>query len=73
MEMPLKNSVAHDETNMVRAKLHLSPEESYLKPKTGEEYDEALAVVEAIKRMAEAEPLSEKVLYEIARLATKSF
>ncbi|MCX6763903.1 MAG: hypothetical protein NTZ97_04220, partial [Candidatus Moranbacteria bacterium] len=68
-----ENEEAHDLANMMKVELGAIPAyEKYLKPTTAEEYDKALEVVEEIKRMAEEEPLTQKVLYEIARLAVKS-
>jgi len=76
-QQPLNNAEAQEEANMMRAKLEANPERTGQVMETGEkitaeDYDKALEVVEEMKRMAEEEPASKKVMYEMARLATKS-
>lgn len=43
--------------------------DKYKRPRAKEEYDEALAAVEALKLEVEREPLSKKILSEIIRLS----
>jgi len=71
----LNEAEAHEEANMMRVKLGVDPEFGWKengRMPTAEDYDRALKVVEKMKRMAEKEPLTKKVLIELARLATKS-
>jgi hypothetical protein len=75
---PLSKNDAKDEANMMESKLGVMPDfygymrESKRGKPTAEDYDKALEVVEEIKKMAEEEPLTKKILTEIARLAVKS-
>lgn len=69
----LNEKEAHEEAAMMKSILRDEPtHDDYIMPRTAEEYDRALFVVEQIKRMAEEEPLTEKVFCEIARLTAKS-
>lgn len=79
-QQPLKKDEAHDEANMIRSELKVDSvlfgrmwKDGRLteKPKA-EDYDRALEVVEEIKLMAEKEPLVQKALIDISRLAVKS-
>lgn len=81
IKKPLSKNEAHDEANMMNVKLAEEPDwynkvkrvngEQKWSPKA-EDYDRALEVVEEVKKMVEEEPLTEKVLTNIARLAVKS-
>jgi len=74
----LNEDEAHEEANMMRIKAGADPgSKEFLKefqgPKTKEEYDKALAVVEEIKQMVgKKEPMTQKVFSEISRLAIQS-
>ncbi len=72
----LNKDEAHEEANMMNVKLGVDTyfggmrEKNGRKP-TAEDYDKALEVVEQMKKMAEEEPLTEKVFSKISRLAVK--
>jgi len=75
-EKPLSKDEAHDEANMMNVLLKVDPwfggmREKHGKKPTAEDYDKALEVVEQMKKMAEEEPLTEKALAQVARLAVK--
>ena len=71
---PLSEEAAHEEANMVRAKLGVSPETGKIEgldmredhEPTAEDYDKALAAVEELKRIAEEEPASLKVMAKVS-------
>jgi hypothetical protein len=69
VESPLGEDVAQEEANMMKAKLE---GDELGRKLTAEDYDKALEVVEEIKRMAEEEPTTEKILFKFARLTAKS-
>lgn len=78
-QQPLNEEKAHEEANMMRVKLGIDPRFGWKMENgrhegrpTAEDYDKALEVVEEMKSIAEKEPLTKKVLLELARLATKS-
>jgi hypothetical protein len=69
---------AHEEANMVRAKIGVSPESGKVELRgegpvqredrepTAEDYDKALAAVEELKRVAEEEPNALKILNRVS-------
>ena len=83
---PLNVDEAHEEANMMKvlARANHDQHENILasekpadwnmetKNLTAEDYDKALEVVEEMKKMVEEEPLTEKVIFKLARLSAKS-
>lgn len=63
----MSESEAHDEVNMLHAKIEKSVGEP-----TAEEYEEALGEIEELKRIAEEEPASLKILNSIGRMVNRS-
>ena len=64
---------AHEDANMMRVIASEAPEYSeFKKPKTKEEFDNALETLEELKKMVENEPVAQKVLGQLARLAVIS-
>jgi hypothetical protein len=67
---PMSEEEAHEEANMLRARLGVSPESGKVegpdqredRQPTAEDYDKALAAVEELKRVAEEEPNALKIL-----------
>jgi hypothetical protein len=77
IEKPLSKDEAHDEANMMNVKLKVDPRFGDIREKhgekpTAEDYDKALEIVEQMKKMAEEEPLTEKVFSGMSRLAVKA-
>ncbi len=71
---PLSKEAAHEEANLLRAQMNVSPETGKvmqsLEPKedreaTAEEYDKALAAVEDLKRLVEEQPESLKLMQKL--------
>lgn len=68
---------AHEEANVLRAKIGVSPESGKVegpdqredRQPTMEDYDEALAAVEELKRLTEAEPETVKILNRVSNAA----
>lgn len=73
-KQPLIKDEAHEEANMMKVEAGYGGMvlAGFSEPRTAAQYDAALLVVEEIKQMAEEEPLTRKVLSNIARLAVKS-
>ena len=67
----LKKEEAQEKANMMKAVAEKASSKSEEKL-SKEDYDRALEVVEEIKKMAEKEPTTEKILFKLSRLVTKS-
>ncbi|MBI4094663.1 MAG: hypothetical protein HY435_00520 [Candidatus Liptonbacteria bacterium] len=83
-EERLSEDEAHDEANMLRAKLEVSPEtgdigvdmrgrfrESGERP-TAEDYDNALAAIEELRKIASEEPGAERIINKLKDLPLKA-
>ena len=62
----MPEEAAHEEANMMRAQVRMEDKKEQL---TAEDYEQALEAVLELKRLAEEEPTTVKVLYEAARVA----
>ncbi|MDO8574567.1 MAG: hypothetical protein Q7R86_02980 [bacterium] len=83
----LNEGEAHDEANMLRAKMDVNPYLGTVKKEasnyygykwkaevepTAEDYDKALEAIQELKEAAEKEPGVMKVLYQLGRIVNKS-
>jgi hypothetical protein len=78
---PLSEGEAHDEANMMRAKMKVNPDTVYVKKSglsyedesypTPDDYNYALSAIEQLKQAAADEPTYQKVLLQVLRVAAR--